>query len=490
MTHEERQFAEKNKKARGIGCGMLIFGFMLCALGFVGNRVETNPLMIIRVLLFPVLGVLLFVMYNKFKTSDKFKKYSTILLVVAYLIIILFTKNTYMYAFIYLIYIYVMIYMDKPFTFKWTFVLSFINAFVVVRLMMEFRQETDVTLIQGVFAEFAVIMMYNIVSLADRHAKENMQQITEKAEREAEVSAKIMSLSESLAEKFEIASEVAQTVTDNMEASHLSVSEISESVKVTAESIENQTRLTSGIQQNLENTEKDTQKMQEAAHDSSLAVTAGKQAMETLAKQALLTGELNKKSQETTDELGTRIHDVEDIIDDILNISSQTNLLALNASIEAARAGEAGRGFAVVAEEIRKLSEQTNDSAGKITDIINRLVVNSNEASENMTKSIAASEEQNNMVNKAIGDIEEIERKNTILVELMQSISNEIKGILDANTQITDSISNLSAMSEEVSASSDSSREDMNRSLESVEDLNKLLGEIKNISQEMASINA
>jgi methyl-accepting chemotaxis protein len=61
-----------------------------------------------------------------------------------------------------------------------------------------------------------------------------------------------------------------------------------------------------------------------------------------------------------------QVSKINELTSDILEISSQTNLLALNASIEAARAGEAGKGFAVVAEEIRKLADNSRETANDI----------------------------------------------------------------------------------------------------------------------------
>ena len=68
------------------------------------------------------------------------------------------------------------------------------------------------------------------------------------------------------------------------------------------------------------------------------------------------------------------VDQVNNLTNDILNISSQTNLLALNASIEAARAGEAGKGFAVVADEIRVLAEQSKAAVVHIQDVTKNVV--------------------------------------------------------------------------------------------------------------------
>ncbi|MGE8077402.1 methyl-accepting chemotaxis protein [Peribacillus loiseleuriae] len=65
--------------------------------------------------------------------------------------------------------------------------------------------------------------------------------------------------------------------------------------------------------------------------------------------------------------------EIDAVVNIINEVAERTNLLALNASIEAARSGDAGRGFAVVAKEIKKLAENTKDSANYIKDMVKKL---------------------------------------------------------------------------------------------------------------------
>ena len=88
--------------------------------------------------------------------------------------------------------------------------------------------------------------------------------------------------------------------------------------------------------------------------------------VEQVAQGASDLAESGQNSIKLAQEMSDKTRQTTELLEFIKTIAAQTNLLGLNAAIEAARAGEHGRGFAVVAEEVRKLSDQSQDAMKKI----------------------------------------------------------------------------------------------------------------------------
>ncbi|WP_172249819.1 methyl-accepting chemotaxis protein [Saccharibacillus deserti] len=93
-----------------------------------------------------------------------------------------------------------------------------------------------------------------------------------------------------------------------------------------------------------------------------------------------------REGSEVISGLADKSKTITGILHTIDEIASQTNLLALNASIEAARAGEAGLGFTVVANEVKKLAQQSADSAKTIEGLIQDIVSDIRASLENFVK--------------------------------------------------------------------------------------------------------
>ncbi|MCP4460559.1 MAG: methyl-accepting chemotaxis protein [Cytophagales bacterium] len=126
------------------------------------------------------------------------------------------------------------------------------------------------------------------------------------------------------------------------------------------------------------------------------------------------------KTNDSIKVLTERSQEISKVLGAISDIASQTNLLALNAAIEAAQAGDAGRGFAVVAEEIRKLAEDSKNSAREIETLIEGVQTDTHHAAsamETMSASVKIGEENSRVAAEMFKIIAEKSRTNLALSE-------------------------------------------------------------------------
>lgn len=133
-------------------------------------------------------------------------------------------------------------------------------------------------------------------------------------------------------------------------------------------------------------------------------------------------GRLNMEYSKSIEAILENTATINKITEDIQYISDQTNLLALNAAIEAARAGEHGRGFSVVAEEVRKLSDRTNQASNDITQIVGKVNDSVQAISKSLIDNLSRTESKKASVNNAVTTLlESAQESTTVFSHLVES---------------------------------------------------------------------
>ncbi len=208
-----------------------------------------------------------------------------------------------------------------------------------------------------------------------------------------------------------IAFGILKRVTDVLQAS---VSNVASTSSEIATSVEQQERILSQQAASVTETTTTIEELgastMQSAEQAESSAAAARQAIElsesgtaTVSRARKGITELQSKVEAIATQivrLSEQTAQISTISDLVADIASQTNMLALNAAVEAARAGEQGRGFAVVAGEVRKLADQSRDSAGKIGTLvaeveysINSTVMVTDEGTKTATEGLRLTEE-------------------------------------------------------------------------------------------------
>lgn len=380
------------------------------------------------------------------------------------------------------------------------------KAWIVEKISMVFAGITLLLVVFGVYLLFKILISKKIKVLVEELEAVSNGDLTRKIPVDSHDEMGIVFKSfnntvagiRSLIEEVQLSTETVNTSSEELTASSQQISHISQEMAKVIEEIAlssvNQAENTNlgyqkgmDLQENIEELSclarelNDISDKIESLKDE--GIVANEDVTEKSNANNLSIEEVFNMVQETN-ESAKKINDIINVIN---AIADQTSLLALNASIESARAGEAGNGFAVVAGEIKKLAEQSADSASDIQKIIEELQEKSNATVDTMTKVKELMEEQTTSVEDTkevflmlAREIQESRERVKKLSSLETRITSNKSEIIDAFNNLAMMAENNAANTEEASASTQEQTSSIEEIANASNNLSELAVNLKN----------
>ncbi|GAU75877.1 methyl-accepting chemotaxis protein [Fusibacter sp. 3D3] len=263
------------------------------------------------------------------------------------------------------------------------------------------------------------------------------------------------------------------------------VSQIAEANLKQSEDIEGIVQKTSILSEMIDRTSQTINEVVRISDQAQGISAEGVLILRELDDKTVTTKSRSKEIATVVEDVNQAVNSIDQITAIIENIASQTNLLALNASIEAARAGEAGRGFAVVADEIRTLAEQTSKATKDIKKVVEEVISKSDDAVISVSLVGSAQEEQFQIIKKSIEIFNEINQAILHMTDRILAVGNSAGTIETSKDEILDAITNISAVSEETTASTEEATSAMIEQKNGIENLNEYGKKLSNLTLEL-----
>lgn len=330
-----------------------------------------------------------------------------------------------------------------------------------------------------------LVLIYLTTSVAFQFNKDSIGSLQEKERTKELLLNDVIGVAKQIQNETNDAMGIVNELNDSTDVVNGAMKDISDSTLNTAENIQTQTTMTQSIQDSIGQTLERSDKMVRVAQHASEMNNRSAQMMRELKRQSEVIRETNSEVAEAMRQLQERTYAVKSIADTIFSISTQTNLLALNASIESARAGEAGRGFAVVADEIRQLAEKTRQETEHIATILSELSDNAVAVGATVTRSVEVSSIQDGMISTVSESFDAMNQNVEELMEDIGEIDRMLSGLSEANRHIVENIMQLSAATEQVTASSVQAAELSVKNLDKAETTKALLNNVLDVSHQL-----
>lgn len=216
---------------------------------------------------------------------------------------------------------------------------------------------------------------------------------------------------------------------------------------------------------------------------------SSEKAAETLANLQRINGEVERiigEVQEQTNRTNDSVQQIYKATAFIASIAEETDLLSLNASIEAARAGENGKGFAVVAEQIKKLSEQSNQSSSEIEETAMMLSEDSQKAVEIMQKMQEIIMSQSESMQDTQKVVEEVVAQIANSMQSIQQIKETTEHLANVRNEVLQAVETLSNIAQDSVSGTKKTYEDTEEVVDTFKQVYMSAEQLREIADQLA----